>query len=180
MLDEYKERYKKASDHCLIWDTAKAEIRGITISHTTFVNRKRKENQTKLDNELNKLETPDANIIQQYATTKKELEEINNHVTRGIMIRAKSKLIEQNEGNTKLFLGLERSRSKTKSITKLITDDNNHITDPAEILAQEKLFYQNLYENRAVYQEAETIEAAKYFLDEQETKVSDNDKKRTR
>ena len=43
LLGEYKERYKKASDHCLIWDTAKAEIRGITISHASSVNRKRKE-----------------------------------------------------------------------------------------------------------------------------------------
>ena len=43
-LMEYKERYKYTKDHCLVWDTAKAEIRGITISHACYINRQRNEN----------------------------------------------------------------------------------------------------------------------------------------
>jgi hypothetical protein len=156
-LSEYKERYSKASDHCLIWDTAKAEIRGITISHATYVNRNRKEKQTMLDNELTNLEkkladNPDANILQQYATKKNELQQINNHMTQ---------FIDQNEANSKLFLGLERLKAKTKSITKLINENNDHITDPKEILALEKSFYENLYKNTTEYQETESIESEK-------------------
>jgi hypothetical protein len=36
ILIDYKERYKNHKDHCLIWDTVKAEIRGVTISHATY------------------------------------------------------------------------------------------------------------------------------------------------
>ena len=50
-----------------------------------------------LDKEITKLEikqaeNPDANSLQQYVSTKKELEKINDHLTRGIMIRAKPNL----------------------------------------------------------------------------------------
>ena len=142
-LNEYKERYKNVKDHCLLWDTAKAEIRGISISHASYINRQRKEKLNKLNQDLFKFatmlaENPNENTLQQQVTVKKEIEEINNHITNGIMIRAKSKFIEQNEANTKLFLGLERSRAKTKNITKLITDNNSTITDPKQILEEEK------------------------------------------
>jgi hypothetical protein len=95
-----------------------------------------------------------------------ELEEINNYVARGVYIRAQAKYIEQNESNTKLFLGLERSRSKNKNITKLITDDNKEITSPTDILVQEQSFYQNLYSEKADYQDATAIESRKHFLDQ--------------
>ena len=70
-------------------------------------------------------DNPNDNILQQYVTVKKEIEGINNHITKDIMIRAKAKFIEQNEAITKLFLGLERSKAKTKNISKLITENNN-------------------------------------------------------
>jgi hypothetical protein len=142
-LKEYEERYKHTSDHCLVWDTAKAEIRGITISHASYINRQRNEKLKVLNKELTELELtlaehPNENVLQQLSTTKKEIEEINNHVTKGIFIRAKAKYIEQNEASSKLFLGLERSKAKTKNISKLITNDNTIVTDPNDILQEEK------------------------------------------
>jgi hypothetical protein len=180
-LNEYKERYRYTKDHCLIWDTAKAEIRGITISHASFINRQRNEKLKNLNSELTNLELtlakdPNDNILQQYATVKKEIEEINNHITKGIMLRAKAKHIEQNEANTKLFLGLEKSQAKTKNISKLITDNNSTITDLNEILEEEFCFYKSLYQDKVNYQDANTIEAAKYFLDKQEKYVTETDK----
>ena len=41
LINEYKDRYKNHKDHCLIWDTAKAAIIGITISHATHKARER-------------------------------------------------------------------------------------------------------------------------------------------
>jgi exonuclease III len=161
-LNEYKERYKNTKDHCLIWDTAKAEIRGISISHASYINRQRNMNLTNLNDELTKLElmlanNPNDNTLQQCATIKKEIEEINNHITKGIMIRAKAKYIDQNEGNTKLFLGLEKSKAKIKNISKLIINKNCTVTDPNEILEEEQKFYKALYQDNANYQDAERL-----------------------
>jgi hypothetical protein len=149
-IHEYSDRYKNHKDHCLIWDTAKSEIRGIAISHATYKTCIRKEYERTLQCEMTNCEniiaiSPNTDILQQYVTIKKELEEINNHIAKGVFIRAKAKHIEQNEANTKLFLGLERSKANLKNITKLIVDDNNEITNATEILKQGKCFYENLY-----------------------------------
>jgi hypothetical protein len=167
-LDEYKERYKHTKDHCLVWDTAKVEIRGITISHASYINKQRNEKLKNLNKELTEFElkladNPNDNLLQQCATTKKEIEEINNHITKGIMIRAKAKYIEQNEASTKLFLGLEKSRAKTKNISKLIINDNTTVTDPNDILHEEKLYYQTLYQDKIDYQDAGVKEAENIF-----------------
>jgi hypothetical protein len=178
---EYDDRYKNVKDHCLIWDTAKAEIRGISISHATYTNRQRNKLLAQLNIDLTNqerilAENPNENTLQQLATIKNEIEEINNHITKGIMIRAKAKFIEQNEANSKLFLGLERSRAKTKNISKLILDNNNSINDPQKILEEEKAYYQKLYQEKINYQDTESMEAAKYFLDHQENQITENDK----
>ena len=121
-------------------------------------------------------ENPNDNILQQYSTTKKEIEEINNYITKGIIVRAKAKFIEQNEASTKLFLGLEKSKAKTKNISKLIIDNNTTVTNSNEILQEEKKYYQTLYQEQINYQDAEVKEAKKYFLDELEQQISDKDK----
>jgi hypothetical protein len=180
-LKEYEHRYKHHSDPCLIWDTAKAEIRGISISHASFINRQRKETLNTLNNELKELEEilaqrPDENVLQQISTAKKEIEEINNYITRGIIIRAKAKYIEQNEASSKLFLGLEKSKAKIKNISKLLINDSTTVTDPNEILQQEKIYYQTLYQEKIEYQDAGVNEAEKYFLEELERQVTDEDK----
>ena len=178
-LNEYKERYKNHKNHCLIWDTAKAELRGITISHSTHKARERKTLELNLKNEMIVCEQEMAkktneNLFQHFTTVKKELEEINNYVARGVSIRAQAKYIDQNEANTKLFLGLERSRSKNKNITKLIVD-KKEITKPTDILVEEQNFYQNLYSEKVDYQDVSAIEARKHFLDQPCEQITDTD-----
>jgi hypothetical protein len=179
LIQESKERYKNTKDHCLIWDTIKAEIRGRTISHAVHKSKQRKELEKKLNIEMAAYESKLAidqneNTQQQYNTTKRELENINNHITRGIMIRAQAKHIELNEVNSKLFLGLERSKAKIKNISSLIVNDKI-ITDHNKILETQKTFYENLYENKMNYQSDETMEAKKYFLDQDITGVTEQD-----
>jgi exonuclease III len=181
ILNEYELRYKNLNDYCLIWDTAKAEIRGLTISHATYKARERKQTEIKLNKEMELCEqqlasNPSDNVHQHYTTVKKELEEINNYAARGVYIRAQAQFIEQNELNTKLFLGLERSRAKSKSISKLINDQNEEITDPAEILKLEEKFYQSLYSEKIDHHAAEAIEAKKHFLDQPCEQLRDTDK----
>ena len=143
MIQNCKDKYKKAKDHCLTWDAIKAEIRGTTISHVVYKSKERKELQKKLNLEMTEYESklatnPNANIQQMYNTTKNELESINNHTTKGIMLRAQAKHIELNKANSKLFLGLERSKAKIKNISSLIVKDNI-ITDPIKSSKSNKI-----------------------------------------
>jgi hypothetical protein len=181
-LDECIHRYKAMKDHCLKWDTIKAELRGLTISHATYASKKRRQQLEELTKELDKCEKtlaikPDADIYQQMSTVKKEIEEINNYITKGIIIRAQANYVEQNETNSKLFLGLEKSRAKTKNLSKLILEDGSSIQDPAKILNEEKKFYEKLYNSNLKYQGNESIEARKYFLTEPPICVTDEDQK---
>ena len=181
-LEECEQRYKNSKDHCLIWDAIKAELRGVSISHSSYKSKQRKIELQKLNQELLECEhalgidkQKDPDLYQQYITVKNEIEQINNHITKGIMIRAQAKFIEHNEGNTKLFLGLEKSRAKTKNITNLIADNGISIKDPNEILKEEMRFYENLYKNNLEYQGNESIEARKYFITKPDVCVSDAD-----
>ena len=106
---ECKKKYSEENNHSLIWDTVKTEIRGMTISHSTYISRLRKKQIQTLSKELETLDqilsnNPNDDNHQAYITTKKELEHLNNHITRGIMLRANVKYMELNEANNKFFL----------------------------------------------------------------------------
>jgi hypothetical protein len=178
-IEECKARYLNATDHCLTWDTIKAELRGVTISHSTYRSKQRKQQLSELTTEMTDCEktlakNSDTNTFERYNTIKKEIEQINNHITKGIMIRAQAKYIEQNEASTKLFLGLEKSKAKRKNITNL-TVNNKAVTDPKEILAEEQKFYKELYTDKIQCQGNDTIEAKKYFLSKPTTRVKIED-----
>jgi hypothetical protein len=115
------------------------------------------------------------NNYQQYITVKKEIEQINNHITKGVIIRAQAKFTDQNESNTKLFLGLEKSRAKTKNMSSLTDDNGITITEPSEILAEEKKFFENLYSSKMECQGTESQKAKEYFLTEPTQRVRDTD-----
>ena len=67
------------------------------------------------------------------------------------MMTSHAQYIEQNESISKLFLGLEKSRSKNKSITTLILDDNTSTNDASKILLEQHQFYSTLYNNTIDY-----------------------------
>ena len=90
-------------------------------------------------------ETNSRQTIDQYNKIKKELEQIPFTRANGSCIRSKARWYEFVERSTKYFLNLERRNYVSKSITKLIKDNGNTITDPDEILDEQKTFYENLY-----------------------------------
>ena len=88
-IEECKQKYKHVGDHSLVWDTIKAEIRGVTIRHATYVSKQRNIRLRELNQELQKCEKAleeqaHSNTLQQYTTVKNEIEQINNHITKGI------------------------------------------------------------------------------------------------
>ena len=79
----------------------------------------------------------------------KDIEEIYAFKSIGAQIRSRTAFLENNEVNTKLFLGLEKSRQTRKVLHKLTVNDK-HYSNINDILTQEKLFYEKLYSSENI------------------------------
>ena len=78
--------------------------------------------------------------------TKTDLEEKLLQRVKGIMFRNKIKWYEEGEKNTRYFFSLEKARYNAKTCFKLINDQNEEITNQEKILDQQRIFYQDLYQ----------------------------------
>jgi hypothetical protein len=184
ILIECNNKYRDVNDKRLRWDVIKAEIRGFTISYSSYKKKCEKELETKLLHEIDQLEkeisiNPDNNKWQQLVTAKSELSHMEQEKCRGIQIRANCLHIEANEHNTQYFLSREKSRAESKAMTTLITDSGQVLNDIHEISMEQKHFYQSLYEEKNAYTQNEINEARKYFLDSDEVcQISDEDREK--
>ena len=77
--------------------------------------------------------------------TKKELEEKIFDRTKGVMFRSKAKWYEEGERNTKYFYSLEKAKYNAKTCFKIFNSQGSEITQPQEILQEQKKFYEELY-----------------------------------
>ena len=96
------------TDKGLLWDAVKAELRGVTISHATHKAREKRKTVAMLEEELRNLEkrlttTADQDTLMQINTVKKELEQNNNETTKGIIVRAKCKILNEYEKTQNSF-----------------------------------------------------------------------------
>ena len=135
-------------DKSLLWDLIKCKIRGMTISYSSFKAKKQRIQEAELKQKLEELEKNihlNESLIQDYQTTKREYEHIQNIKSQGLMIRSRAQYIEAGEKNNKYFLGLEKRNQCTKNITCVIDENDLVITDSKLILKQQELFYQKLY-----------------------------------
>ena len=72
------------------------------------------------------------------------MEKHYDHKVEGIITRAKVRWFEEGEKSTKYFLNLEKRNYIRKSVNKLVIN-NTIITDPREILKEQRNFYKTLY-----------------------------------
>ena len=86
--------------------------------------------------------------ICKYTKVKNKLEKISYDWTRGACVRSKARWYEFGERSSKYFLNLERRNYENKCITSLIKENGSSITDPKEILKEQKRFYQVLYSSQ--------------------------------
>ena len=64
----------------------------------------------------------------------------------GLILRSKANIVENSEKNSKYFASLEKKRSESKTISRLLFNDNNN-TDQKKIL-QEAESYKKLYDKK--------------------------------
>ena len=149
-IPEYKEKYCYLEDKGLTWDMIKMEIRGFCVQYCKRKNRERRDIEKKLSEQLDSLmKTLATNRTKENITKlfrlRSELDKIAAYRTKGAIIRSRTRWHEQGEKNTKYFLNLEKRQNSNSCISLLKLDNGQEITNPDEILKQQKLFYKNLY-----------------------------------
>ena len=150
IIKEAIQTYSHIEDKRISWELIKMKIRDYTVPYCI----QKKQNSLKFENDLNKrfmelynqLQTNDynENIQQEYNSTKFELEQIEKQKARGILIRSKCRWAEEGEKSTSYFLRLEKHNFCNKLISQLQINDKV-ITDPKQILEEEKQYYEKLY-----------------------------------
>ena len=100
--------------------------------------------------------SPNDSVLDEINIIKNELESEHLLKTKGVIIRSRLRWYEKGEKSTKYFLNLEKRRANTKSLSKLINERNEEITDQRQILQEEKMFYEKLYKSRNLMNDNET------------------------
>ena len=91
---------------------------------------------------------PTADNINYYTEIRNQLERISFDRARGACIRSKVRWHEFGERNSKYFLSLEKRNYENKFITRLTKDDESFLTDPKEVLEEQRRFYNKLYSSQ--------------------------------
>ena len=90
-------------------------------------------------------DNPGDNYLNEQLVCKEaELQRVHEEHVRGIMIRTRATWISEGEKNSRYFLNLEKRNFDKKHIQKLRKGDLI-ITEPRDILLEEKQFYETLY-----------------------------------
>ena len=147
-IDNFAKDNEFLQDKCLFWDLLKCKIRGMTVSHASYKAKERRSYETALNKQIDKLENTASlsdNDNIEYQTLKKEYDEIQKEKAYGIMIRSRANYTEFGEKNTKYFLNLEKRNQEIKHIRCLMTENQELIYKPADILNEQMSFYKNLY-----------------------------------
>ena len=126
------------------------QIRGKTISFSSYKKKMRDNTEKKLIEEINELEKDEINNTDLLTEKKSELKELRSKKLEGVMTRSRAKWIEQGEKTSKYFCNLENRNYVSKSMPHLWKADGTKTTEQKEIVNETKTFYENLYSPRPV------------------------------
>ena len=132
----------------LFLETLLMEIRGKTISYSSYKKKQKATRELDLIKEIQVLEsTVHGDSIQYLESKKRELENLRKEKMMGKMVRARIQWIEEGEKPSTYFCGLESKNFTNEIIPKVEKEDGNIITNQKGILKEAKLYYEALYEN---------------------------------
>ena len=134
----------------LFLDVLLMEIRGKTISYSSFKKKKIDKTEEKLVKEISQMEQ-DINTNNQILEEKRnELKRIRENKLNGLMIRSRAKWLDQGEKVSKYFCNMENRNYISKCMPDLIKSDGNKTQNEYEIIEETKNFYKNLYDAKPV------------------------------
>ena len=168
----------------MLFELIKLNIRGHTIAYSTKKAKDNKDNEIKLEKKITQLEnnlmdaclSNDMGLIKEIETNlqiaKADLSILRDRLVRAYILRSKVQYYEEGEKATKYFCNLEKRNYINKVIHKLNLD-GKIITDPSEILTEQKRFYNNIYSSKV---SGNPCLRAKFFTNKNIKKLDPEDK----
>ena len=141
----------------------KYKCREFSRSYSIKKAKERKSRRISLEKRIAELESlisssSSQELLNEYNECKSDLETLYDYITAGIILRSKSHWYEHGESSSKRFLNLEK-RNKAKShVRKLLTETDEEISNPSEVMIHTKDFYSSLYKQRSFQTEAEWLQ----------------------
>ena len=137
-------------DDQLFFEILLCELRGKTISHSSYIKKKEKDKEKTIIEMISNLEKQPIIQNEILNTKKGELEQIREKKMRGVLVRSRAKWIQEGEKPTKYFCNLENNNFVSKTMLKLKSKDNKILNNHEDIMNETKSFYQNLYEKKPI------------------------------
>ena len=151
------------NDSIMRWEYVKYKCREFSRSYSIKKARERKSRRISLEKRIAELESlisssSSQELLDEYNKCKSDLETIYDYITAGIILRSKSDWYEHGEKSSKYFLNLEKRKKAKSHVRKLLTETDEEISNPSEIMIHIKDFYSSLYKQRSSQTEAECLE----------------------
>ena len=121
------------------------EIRGKTISYSSFLKKQENKDEEKLLNDLKQLMSEPILNHDLIRAKTLSLEDLPNKKMEGVKLRSKAKWIDEGEKVTQYFCNLENRNFISKCMPTLISNTGETLNEQDRILLETKNFYQNLY-----------------------------------
>ena len=138
------------------------KIRSSSISYSISKSKKEKLEYKQIERDIFNLENiMNSNSSEQTNTLlnnkQNELERKREKMVEGILLRSKATWREHGEKCSQYFCKLEKKNFVKKTISEIINDNGEHITDQNEILKQQQNFYKTLYQKKNINAKDETF-----------------------
>lgn len=140
ICQQYLVRDTEDIDDSSFLDDLLMEIRGITISYSSFKKKERENKEKSLHEEIDKLESEENSNLHAVEENRLLLENIRKEKMEGHMIRGKARWGKEGEKPTRYFCKLENCNYIIKTIKKLELEGSGMIYDQAEILNEVNTF----------------------------------------
>ena len=175
-LEEWSDEFQDIADKRLKWELIKYNVRKFTISYSSKKKKQTEQFLQQLHERLTTLEdslgnNPNIKSSDEYNFCKSKINQIEDEIARGAIIRSKIQYLEEGEKCTKFFFDLEKYNYNKKHIRKLKLVDNSTITDEHKILDESAKFYEELYKSQGVSNEKDRI-----FFNNDMPKLSEQNK----
>lgn len=133
------------------WEWVKYKIRSFTITYSIEQARENRRHVSSLEKRLKMLAevhdlTASPDIVSEVQSIKRELSEIQQHQATKAMFKTKAKWTRLAEKPSAYFLGLEKRRGKTKTVTSLQNEEGHILTNNMDILEYQKRYFSKVYE----------------------------------
>ena len=129
------------------WEESKLKIKDIAIWCGKKQNDEESHDLKAMERKLKALQENNPNENIEINSLKESIQQIHQNRSEGDRIRAKAKWIEEGEKSSKFFHGLEKSRGREKSWSSVKTSSGEIKTNIAEILDEQRKFFEKLYTN---------------------------------